>query len=172
MRSLKEEVAWIILRPPAVYGPGDRDFLQVFRLLKKRIGIKIKGSLSLIFVDDLVDGILKAVNSPRAYNEVFFISHEKWYRIDEFARLSSELMGSWPPFLWISENLIKMNLIPLKLLSKTGLPVSEDKLRELRASDWVCSPQKARRLVGFRAKTDLVDGLTQTIRWYEERGLL
>ena len=56
--ELANERPWLILRPPAVYGPGDREMLPVFRFMA-RTGIapcagKHSDRLSLIFVDDLV----------------------------------------------------------------------------------------------------------------------
>ena len=45
---------WAIVRPPAVYGPGDKETLELFRMAKRGlILLPPKGRLSLIHVDDL-----------------------------------------------------------------------------------------------------------------------
>ncbi|MCJ7420806.1 NAD-dependent epimerase/dehydratase family protein [Sphingomicrobium astaxanthinifaciens] len=48
-----------IVRPPAVYGPGDRETLELFRLAARGfVPLPPKGRLSLIHADDLVDLLL------------------------------------------------------------------------------------------------------------------
>lgn len=174
LRSLRDSIPWIIIRPPAVYGPGDKDFLTLFKVLKRKVGLKIKGTISVIYIDDLIDGIIKAIDSPKALNEIFFIADEKPYKIEEFASEAAKIMGSWPPIIWISGNVLSMlkGSFILKQYQKINLPLTEDKLRELDALNWVCSPLKAAQLLGFKAKTSLREGLVETIDWYKRKGLL
>ena len=57
---------WAIVRPPAVYGPGDKETLELFRMAK--LGLMLmppKGRVSVIHVDDLAR-LLLALAAPAA----------------------------------------------------------------------------------------------------------
>ena len=57
---------WAIVRPPAVYGPGDRETLELFRMAKRGLVLlPPEGRLSLIHVDDLAR-LLLALAAARA----------------------------------------------------------------------------------------------------------
>ena len=47
-----------------------------------------------------------------------------------------------------------------------------DKAREATAGSWVCSPDKARRELGFSINVPLADRLAQTACWYRQAGWL
>jgi nucleoside-diphosphate-sugar epimerase len=49
---------------------------------------------------------------------------------------------------------------------------NRDKTRELIQPAWVCSPAKAARLLGWRARTLVEEGLKSTLAWYRQEGLL
>ena len=49
-------------------------------------------------------------------------------------------------------------------------PLSLDKLKELRADYWICSNERAKKVLGFEPKWDLRRGMAQTISWYRLNG--
>ncbi len=62
---------WMIVRPPAVYGPGDRETLELFKMAKNGlILLPPKGRLSLIHVDDLARLLLTLAESRLPKKEV------------------------------------------------------------------------------------------------------
>jgi len=56
--------------------------------------------------------------------------------------------------------------------NREGSILNRDKARELSQGCWVCSPQKARDELGFEPEYDLERGMSETIRWYQERSWL
>jgi uncharacterized protein YbjT (DUF2867 family) len=63
-------LAWTIVRPPAVYGPGDRETLELFRMAK--LGLMVmppKGRVSIIHADDLAR-LLLALAEPGAPSNI------------------------------------------------------------------------------------------------------
>jgi nucleoside-diphosphate-sugar epimerase len=58
-----------------------------------------------------------------------------------------------------------------KISGKT-FPLNVDKLNEIRPDYWICSNEKAKRVLGFQPKYDLHQGMEQTIRWYKNEGWL
>lgn len=178
--SFRDKLPITIVRPPAVYGPGDKDVLQFLQLLKKGlilaagdVGIQ---RLSLVHVDDLVRGIVMAAESPAAVGEIFFLTSPKGYSWDELSVVATGVLGVG--------NVRKVSL-PKKLMklfgymaglvgSITGRPgfLNPDKVNEMVQDYWVCSPEKAEKQLGFAASVSLEEGMRSTIAWYKEQGWL
>ena len=168
----------IIIRPPVVYGPRDRDVYQVLRAAARgwitRIGAAPR-RFSHIYVGDLVDGLIAAADHTVAGAEVFYLASESPVTWDEFGVLAARLMGRGVRTMTVPETFAyglgfcaeSWN----RLRRKPGI-LSRDKIREACATGWVCDPAKAGRELGFRASTSLEDGLRRSLAWYKEAGWL
>ena len=172
------DVPVTIVRPPAVYGPGDRDILEVFRMMKRGVlvsaGSPGKQRFSMVHVDDLVEGMLAALRSDAAVGQAYFITSPEPYGWDEVVEAARPELGFG--------RLLRIGLpVPLvyglgtmlgAIAGLTGKPalVNRDKANELTQDYWTCSPEKAARELGFTAKTPLAEGVASTLRWYREKG--
>ena len=178
--SYKERLPVTVIRPPAVYGPGDRDVLQFLVMLKRGLvlgtGDVRKQLLSLVHVDDLVRGIVMAGESPDGIGETYYITSPRGYSWDELSSVAARELGV--------KN-IRMVALPKLLLRffgyvagsislLTGRPgfLNPDKVNEMIQDYWVCSPLKAERQLGFTASIPLEEGMSSTIAWYREKGWL
>ena len=174
------EVPLTIVRPPAVYGPGDRDILEVFRMMRKGVllstGSGWKQRFSMIHVDDLVEGMLVALWSDAAVDQTYFLTSPRPYGWDEVIEAARPMLGFG--------RLLRIGL-PTPLVfgfgallgaaaSLTGKPalINRDKANELTQDYWTCSPEKAARELGFTARIPLGEGVAGTLRWYKEKGWL
>jgi len=169
-----------IVRPPAVYGPGDRDILQVFQMLAKGVlvmaGSAAKQRFSMIYVDDLVSGIMMAARSDRAVGRIYYITSRFPCSWDDLIAASQQVLGlkklhrvSLPkPLVFL------VGLVIGATGSLTGKPqlINLDKANELVQDYWVCSPEQAQLDFGFTAGTSLVEGVGKTISWYRHQGWL
>ena len=169
-----------IVRPPAVYGPGDRDILEVFAMMKKgyllSAGSGKRQRFSMIHVDELIRGIVLALDSEKAAGEDYFITSPRGYAWDEVVEAARPVLGF--------QRLVRIDL-PKPLVfglgavlgavaRLTGRPalINSDKANELVQDYWVCSPEKAERELGFRASVPLGEGVAETLRWYSREGWL
>jgi len=169
-----------IVRPPAVYGPGDKDVLQVFLMLSRGLlvtpGKVGKQRFSMIYVDDLVDGILMAARSPQAVGRVYNITSRCSWSWDDVITASQPLLGfgrlwkiSLPqPLLFFIGSVIGA----ASFLGGTPPLINRDKVNELVQDYWVCSSEQAQQDFGFTAGTTLVEGIATTIEWYRLNGWL
>jgi nucleoside-diphosphate-sugar epimerase len=167
-----------IVRPPAVYGPGDKDVLQVFLMLARGVLIlpdsAAEQRFSMIYVDDLVEGIMMAARSKQAVSQTYYITSPCSWSWDDVIAAAKPMLGfrklykvSLPqPFVFFVGALIGA---AGSLFGKSAL-ISRDKANELVQSYWVCSPEQARLDFGFAARTTLADGVAQTIDWYRRKG--
>jgi len=64
--AVRDELDWLALRPPAVYGPGDRELRPLFQLMGAR-----EARFSLIYVDDLVQAIIRGLEMAPCPSGIF-----------------------------------------------------------------------------------------------------
>ena len=179
--AVRKSALWeraAIVRPPVVYGPRDTDVYQMIRAVARgwmlRIG-RAERPFSLIYVQDLVDGILAAANSEGAGGRVFYVAHPAPASWDKFGAAAARLMGRSARTLAIPEKAAyAVGLCAEwwnRLSGKPGI-LSRDKVAEACCAGWVCDTSRACRELRFCASTGLEDGLRRTIEWYREAGWL
>ncbi|MDQ7785313.1 MAG: NAD(P)-dependent oxidoreductase [Desulfomonilaceae bacterium] len=178
VKSFKPGLPITIVRPPTVFGPRDTDVLSLFKCARYRLAPCIAGPdrlVSIIYVKDLVEGILSAAVSPAAEGECYFLANPEPVIWREFALLVARVMG----FQAVS---IPLPLPALKAVALAGdlggrirgaaSLFRSEKLEEMRQRAWVCSPQKACKEIGWEPRTPLVGAIGHTANWYKENGWL
>jgi nucleoside-diphosphate-sugar epimerase len=174
----------VIIRPPIVYGPYDKEFLPAL-LPMARMGWILKSGFgpkrySLIHVDDLCEGLLSAAVKGKTLSQdepgdgVYFLSDGRDYSWEEFCQVLAQALGKPRP-----------HIIPLPeaasyaaglagqlhgLLRGTVPMMTLDKARELRCSAWTCSAERAKTEIAYQPAVPLDKGLQQTIQWYRKEG--
>ncbi|MEK6572076.1 MAG: hypothetical protein AABZ61_11935, partial [Bacteroidota bacterium] len=61
---------------------------------------------------------------------------------------------------------------PLSFITGKAALYSFEKARELAQANWGCDVAKAKRELGYEAKTPILDGMRETIQWYRREGWL
>lgn len=166
------ETGILILRAPAVYGPGDREMLRFFRLAKLGLVPVPSGperKLQFVHVGDLADAIVLAALGP-ATGGLFHIAESAAYADHEFARLVGEAVGRNVAIVNVPAPVLKLaaslNQAACGLLGRSSV-FNRDKAEELLAPGWLCETGTAREVLGFVAETSLPRGLRETAQWYE-----
>jgi len=186
-RAAEERVAnlagqrpWLIIRPPAVYGPGDFELLPLFRCA--RYGVlpipsPRSARFSLIHVKDLADAIAALVASEWVGNPVI--------EIDDGAPNGHD----WPEIVTLMQQMAQRSIkalfvpkpamIPLAIASElagriSGKPamLTHWKLRELFHPDWVARSDDKKIPTEWRPKFNLEAGFLDTWNWYLSSGFL
>lgn len=171
-----DELPLVVVRPPTVIGPRDREAFIFFRLASWGFFpiLNRRSRVSMIFVDDLVKGIWRAAESGDA-GQTYFTANEVPLSMIELPGILGKALG----------RKVKGVFVPRAVLT-AGAAVSEmwggitgrmtvfnrDKVNELTASGWVCSTDKAKAELGFTAETPLEKAFGITAQWYRERGWL
>jgi dihydroflavonol-4-reductase len=167
-----------VLRPSAVYGPGDRETLLIFRMIKHGLLItpgRSQRTFSLIHADDFSQACIRAGESASPSGEIYFISRPETFSWEDIARAIARFLGKsylrFPCPEWIA----RAAGIGGDLWSrKTGraATINSQKLKELLQPFWICNPSKAMTRLGFEPRIDLESGIQDTVRWYQKHGLL
>jgi nucleoside-diphosphate-sugar epimerase len=176
--SRGDKIPFTIIRPSAVYGPRDRDFLTIFRHARRGLGLYPASRdryLSLIHVRDAVRGIIAAAHAAQTAGHTYFLTAEPPASWREVYAAVAEAVGRQVSEINIPQSLVDVAGILGDLHAwVTGMPslVTRQKIALSRADYWVCSAGKAEREFGFRAAIGLREGMRETYRWYVEHGWL
>jgi nucleoside-diphosphate-sugar epimerase len=163
----KDKIPVTIIRPPAVYGPRDKDLYVFYRILKKGIfPYWGKCYYSLLYVDDLVRGIIMAAESENAEGGVFFLSDENIYTNEDIASVISEAVGTKPIRVRIPQRIFPLIAHISSSLSKQSSIINKDKVKELSYPKWICDSSKANKKLGFSPRVKMSEGIKWTANWY------
>ena len=168
----------VIVRPPVVYGPRDTGVYSILKSISRGIALQIAGGerwFSMIYVDDLVDGLIAATRSPRAAGRTYFLSHPDPVNWNSLGAEAARIMRRKPIALtvpvpaayaigWFGETWARVTRQP-------GF-VSREKITEATRARWVCDSRRASAELGVDSRTTLATGLTRTLGWYKEAGWL
>jgi UDP-glucose 4-epimerase len=167
------DVPYIIVRPTAVYGPREKDLLTAFKALNKGFEIYLGSSdqrLTFIYVSDLVELIILAMEKGKRHEEYFF-TDGKVYSTREFNQYIKEALGRKTIGFTLPGGVVRaLGFVVEKLAGIAGkYPVlNKDKVAELSAKSWECDAQSAHNAFGFTPKYDLKSGVQETVDWYRE----
>ncbi len=165
--SFRDRLPVTIIRPPAVYGPRDADLFVMFKMLKKGIyPYWGKSFYSLLYVDDLIQGIMGAAQKKEAAGKTFFLSDEMVYTNDEIIEEISSALGVKPVKMRLPRSLMPLIAFLGEKADKKSI-INKDKIRELLFSNWTCDACKAKNELGFKTKITLREGIKWTADWYK-----
>lgn len=167
-----------IIRPPSVYGPRDTDFYTLFKNTRYGFLPVVGGGrqeISIIYVADLVEGIFQAAVNQRADGEMFFLSSDEKVSFSELANSIAESLDKKVRLVNIPLPVVRLIVAFSSLssfLTKKPSILNEDKYNEMRQPAWLCSNEKAKRVLGFQPRMSLKEGMRITADWYTSNGWL
>lgn len=166
---------WVIVRPPAVYGPGDKETLELFRMAK--LGLMLmppKGRVSVIHVDDLAR-LLLAVAAPEAPTACLIEPDDGkaggWSH-REFARALGNAVGTKPAIVSSPGILLRLAARADQLLRGPHAKLTADRAAYFSHRNWVVEPKRACPESLWRPEIDTLRGLRETADWYRLQGWL
>jgi dihydroflavonol-4-reductase len=168
----------VVLRPPAVYGPRDRDLLEIFRWVKhgfKPVFGNREKRLSVAYGPELARALVEATLSEKTAGQTYFVADPTAYRLSDVLDLVSGIFGKRGINILLPSSLLYTlgGIMELGTLFSSRAPVLNiEKARDLLQTYWVCSPRKLEEHIGFRTQVSLEESLKSTIAWYREYGLL
>ncbi|HJQ20951.1 MAG TPA: NAD-dependent epimerase/dehydratase family protein [Gemmatimonadaceae bacterium] len=178
VETFGDVVPFTIVRPSAVLGPGDRDFFELFRWAMRGLVI-YPGTrhhwLSLLAVQDAVEGIQVAARTERAVLRQYFLASDSPVQWQEVGKEVAAAAGRPVRHLNLPSVLVDVAAWGGDILSRfTGraLLANRAKATLARAPFWVCSNERARLELGFRPRHSLPQMIRETYLWYSQNGWL
>jgi nucleoside-diphosphate-sugar epimerase len=169
------KIPLVILRPPGVYGPRDKDFYTLFKWVSKRIKPCFSGKVSLCYVQDVVQAILLAAESQTKSGEIFFLSDGTDYLMREIGDVFARAMGVTPLSIpiprWLLFGIASLSEV-LSVLSRKPSLISKGMAEQMVQKDWTCDITKAKTMLGFQPQVQLSQGAQLTYQWYKNQNWL
>jgi nucleoside-diphosphate-sugar epimerase len=172
------EIDATVIRPGDVYGPGSRPWtilpLELIRGRRFALPERGRGIHSPIYVDDLVDGIIRAAEEERASGRVITLSGGIGVETREFFGHYARMLGRrGVPTVPTSVALAAASV--QSAIARARGAVSEltpDGVRYLALRRGTYGIATARELLDWAPAVGLADGMERTEAWARERGLL
>lgn len=177
-RTLRDQAEFCILRPPAVYGPGDRATLPIFRQIQKGLLLvpAANARFSLLYVEDLAEIVARLLDVPKWNGEIIEPDDGRGgYCWTDLARIGGDHLQRrvrTVPVPWLAIWLpAALAQIMGAVLRRTPM-ITPGKLRELYHADWVCQHTSGMLSSPGPARVAFDNGFANTLAWYRQRGWL
>jgi nucleoside-diphosphate-sugar epimerase len=167
-----------IVRPSSIYGPRDRDFLEVFRQASGRLAwhaVPPDHQFSLLHVADAVNGIIAAASRTPGPARVYYLAADVPVTWRSLYREISTVAAASPLELQLPASLLRAAAAAGDLigaLSGREFLLNRHKLELGRPKYWLCDPARAHSELGWHPQLTLGEGLAQTLSWYLGSGWL
>ncbi len=167
----------VVVRPPAVYGPRERDIFTFFRAVQRGVCPVLRGDpgLTLVHVADLTRGMIEAAESETTAGQTYFIGNDEAVSWQGLKRAAMAALGTNACTIPVPRSLV----LPVAAVSQgVGAlfgrypPLNTEKGRELLHAAKICSSAKATRDFGYQPQISLTQGLRETMAWYRAHGWL
>lgn len=159
---------WTILRPPAIYGPEDRELAKLLALARfgwvPALGPP-SARISMIHVRDAASAAIAAYASPPTHGRIYEIDDGAGGRgWPEMAKALGQALGrpvrSVPIPMWPAEIAALINASLAQLTGQASI-FTPGKLRELRHADWASRAGDLSKDAGWQASIGLEEGFMQ-----------
>ena len=172
----KSNLDWTIIRPTMVYGPGEiKNKARMFRLIQKKMFFIIGSGnnlMSLVYVDNLVKGIMLAGKSKNAIRQTYILSDKRNYTMNEFVKTIAKHENVKIPIhlpIWIAYIVAFF----FRIFRIFGVPqiLSKDRIKNMTMNRSF-NISKAINELKYDPKIGLEEGVKRTVEWYKEKDIL
>lgn len=165
---------WVMVRPPGIYGPGDLEMRDMFRLAKFGIALlPPAGRISMIEVGDMAALLLAlaTTETPRAIFEADDGRIGGWSHA-EFARAIGVAVGRGVVPIALPKPLLSFAARADRALRGSGAKLTADRVGYLCHPDWTIDPARRPDPALWTPEVATPAGLAATAAWYRANGLL
>lgn len=166
--------SWIVLRPSAIYGPGDRGFLPLVRMARYGVFPLTAGPstpFTFAYVEDVARAVQLAAESAISA-EAFFVGHPTPVRADTVLQTMADAFGRRYRPLRVPRVALRLAGLAGELVWALGATplLDTSRVSELTSAGFVCDVSRVSASLGMVAAVDLREGIERTVRWYRGAG--
>jgi len=171
------KIPYTIIRAVSIYGEGDKDFLQLFKMVHKRIvfinGFR-KKFYNLMYIDELTSLINKSIMNKKLWNEIVIAANPSLIENKELYKMIGNVIGKKIVIFKVPELLLYPIAFILEMFSKifkTRFPVlNRDKVKEFRKFHWIVDASKINKLLNIEFDNCHLKNFRKTYNWYKKNG--
>jgi len=175
---LKGNIRTVILRPPVIYGPGDKELLPLFRAIRWGVAPLYgngQNRLSVCHVSEVARAIADLVENSPSSDEIFCVDDGQEHTWKSLAQDIGRAMNKnpWPlkipPFFFF---LAASSSGAFAQLTRRPRIFTPDKLKEMAQKSWVCGFEKLHNRIGWEPGLPFKEGVLTTLAFYKKVGWL
>ncbi len=157
LNALPNKMEKIIIRPPAVYGPGAKgNFEKLLKLIRKNIPLplgRVRNRRQFIGIDNLIDFLMTCISEQNEINGTFMLADKETVSTTQLLNNIANAMGKKPILLPIPHTLLKWGLNFL----------GQSKLSEQLLGNLEIDAQKTKTLLGWEPPYTMQEQLQHTV---------
>jgi nucleoside-diphosphate-sugar epimerase len=174
----KKGMKTVIIRPAAIYGPGDPErFFMIFKRVAKGSFPMFGNGKTLyhpLYIDNLVDALVLAQEPGRGDGQAYLIADEEYVQIENLVARVAKALG-------VDVKIPHYPVMPVVIAGH----ICEKLCKPLRITPWIFPRrvdwyrqnrafkiEKAKRDLGYKPRVGLDEGLKATAEWYRKEGYL
>jgi nucleoside-diphosphate-sugar epimerase len=168
----------VILRPAAIYGPGDPErFFLIFKRVAKGTFPMFGNGKTLyhpLYIDNLIDAFILAMGEGKGEGEAYLIADEEYLGIEDLVRRVGKALNvdvkvpHYPVWPVVAAGHVCEKVCRPFGITPPLFPRRVDWYRQNRAF----KIDKAKRDLGYRPGVGIDEGLRRTAEWYRREGYL
>ena len=172
------DISVTILRPPAVYGPREEQIFTLFKMMSKGfapiVGDGEHPRLSIVYVQDVIQGLLKAAQQEKNGVHTYFISGERDANWNQICDIATTVLGNKVTSIRIKPGWVKKiaGVVETTASFFGSYPVINREKADEMVLEWTCSHQKAIDDLNYSPQFSLEEGISRTLRWYKTHNWL
>ncbi|MBP1766920.1 MAG: NAD-dependent epimerase/dehydratase [Candidatus Aminicenantes bacterium] len=176
VREFAEKFPFVIIRPPNIIGPRQKELLEAIRLMRRRIKPGIgtgEPQTSLCYVRDVVEALILAAGKPEADGRTYFLADPRPYAWSEITAAIQEALGMKGVFLRVPYPAQLLAASASEALARlTGRKPRLTRMGVVSARKyyWIYDGSRIGRELGFATRTGLREAIRETIEWHREHG--
>jgi len=179
-RSLAQikDLPLLVMRPTAVFGPGEKDLFAFWQTVKRYKVTPVVGNKKIkytfVYVKDLVRVVIDAALSP-IHGKSYFISDARIHKMSDFLQYIADSLGVKAlrftiPYV-ILDTATSITSIFDKITGKKSL-LNEEQMAKAKAQNWDCDISNLVQDFKYQSKYSLKEAVEETTTWYVEEGWL
>ena len=173
MVEAEKTVAWTILRPGGVYGPGDVDYFELFKQVERGFDIYFGNRNRLfsgVYVDDFVSAILHATAHSDTVGKGYFVCDGVPVTWERFQREVVRASGRKVRTLDVPEIFVDIAALGGEFATRIDRKprlFNRQKAKMGAQEAWTCKSD-ALRALGWASEFDMDRGVRAALAWYRE----
>ena len=165
----------MILRPPALYGPGDTRLLPLFKTIARGVApMPAAGrTMSFLHVDDCVSAVCLALKQGPKGKNIYAINDGFTYFVPEVIDAVAQAVGRNPLVVRLPTSLLMTGGLFSEWWSRLrgrGVLLSRDKVQDMVSPFWQSDTQRFVDDFAWQPQFDFKTGAAQTADWYRRHG--
>jgi nucleoside-diphosphate-sugar epimerase len=169
---------YIILRPTGVYGPRERDYFVMLKMIKSGLDVSVglkQQLLNFIYINDLTSVCYSALESTFV-QKTWFVADGDIYTTKDFTDILKDILRKKSVLpLRVPLSIVRMVSTAFgafSLITGKAALLNPDKYQVMKQRNWTCDCTELEQDLHFKAKYDLRKGMIETVAWYKENGWL